>query len=71
MTRKQIFAVIGVGSALYAVYRWTRRLEQAAEAYRRGGPRWDVVIPGAIALGMVFASVAQADSAIKKARRAF
>ncbi|MGH2692420.1 MAG: hypothetical protein ACRDHM_07930 [Actinomycetota bacterium] len=71
MSKKQALAVIGVASALVSVYRWTRRVGQAAEDYQRRGPRWDVVIPGAVAVCMLVASLGAADTAIRKAKRAF
>lgn len=48
-----------------------RRLEQAAEAYRRRGPRWDVIVPGALAVLMLVSALADADAAISRALRAF
>lgn len=64
-------AAIGVGLALFAAYRWARRVEDAAEEYRRRGPRWDVIVPGVIATYMLLVSIGEADAAIRKARRAF
>ncbi len=68
---REVEAALGVGLALFAVYRATRRLEQAAEAYRRRGPRWDVIVPGALAVLILVSALADADAAISRARRAF
>jgi hypothetical protein len=68
---KKAQAVLGLAAAGYAVYRATRSIGDAAEVLRRRGPRWDVIVPGAIAALMLISAVSQADAAIGKARRAF